>query len=99
MGQYLRERVTAEFQPHFIISGKDPNAEKQLILISDSIITDMIDRSKLDIEVRISMLTEYSVTTVDMCLTERDTYPISGFPRKLAEEPQQRRKHFSLIPL
>jgi len=93
LGDYIRKHQRPSFQPFFHVKEVKHEESAQDIFITAKIIHEMIDRGLFYLEsVAIPMTSESSLLSIDLHLTDdrmkphvRPGFPISGFPRILAD--------------
>ena len=84
MGEYFRNATTKQFEPYFDISEKNASSGSLKVIVSQSVIGEMINNASFDIgKVTILVSNEFAVTTIALSLSDGKMYPISGFPRAL----------------
>lgn len=94
LGDYLRKHQGPNFQPFFRIQEVKQNQSAQKVHIKVHVIHEMIDRGLFNLEsIVIPVTSEASLLSMDLHLVNDrcSGFPISGFPRSLADgEPLKR---------
>ncbi|KAI1736759.1 FabD/lysophospholipase-like protein [Xylaria scruposa] len=97
MGEFLRGRLDAQFEPFFTIEEQGYHDRNFRVSITETIISDMCLRGTFSLSrIRIQMSKELAVTTISLSL-QKGAYPhssdallpISGFPRELVTEESE----------